>query len=78
MQKSESATRHDADAASDEIVEQGSVVTPDEVHRQIRRGDETKGDADARDVAGGPDVNETPQGREEAKNDKPGVANVNG
>ena len=63
---------------ADEIVEQGSVITPDEVHRQIRRGDESKGDPDARDVAGGPDPNETPQGREESKNDKPGAANVNG
>jgi len=66
------------DPSVDEIVEQGSVITPDEVHRQISRGDETKGDPDARDVAGGPDRNETPQGREESKIDKPGAANRNG
>jgi hypothetical protein len=66
------------DKLADEIVEQGSNITPDEVHRSIRRGDETKGDPNARDAAGGPNVNETPHGREEAKNDKPGAANVNG
>ena len=76
MQKDASNNRQNLDL--DEIVEQGSVVTSDEIHRQIRRGDETKGDPDARDAAGGPDPNETPHGREEAKNDKPGVANANG
>jgi hypothetical protein len=66
------------DRIADEIVEQGSVITPDEVHRQVRREDETKGDPNSRDAAGGPDPNETPHGREESKVDKPGAANVNG
>jgi len=66
------------DRIADEIVEQGSNITPDEVHRQIRRGNESVGDPDKRDVAGGPNRNETPQGREESKVDKPGAANLNG
>jgi len=66
------------DLNANEIVEQGSLVTPDEVHRNIRRGDETKGDPNSRDVAGSVKSNETPQGREEAKNDRRGVVNDNG
>ena len=42
----------------------------DEITREILRGDETKGNADERDVVGGADSNETPQGREEAKKDE--------
>jgi hypothetical protein len=76
MQKTKKTEQNDLTA--DEIVEQGSVITADEVHRQLRRGDETKGDPDTRDVAGGPDPNETPRGREESKNDLPGKANANG
>ena len=71
-------SKREKDAVADDIVEQGSGVTADEVHRQIRRGDETKGDPNARDAAGGPNTNETPHGREEAKNDKPGKVNLNG
>jgi len=74
----EPSKRSPNDLTLDEIVEQGSLITPDEVHRQMRRGDESKGDPDARDVAGGPNPNQTPQGREESKNDRPGVANDNG
>lgn len=40
----------------------------DEIVRQMKRGDETKGDADERDVAGSPEKSETPHGREETKN----------
>ncbi len=39
----------------------------DEIARQIKRGDETKGDADDRDDAGSPENSETPHGREETK-----------
>ena len=42
----------------------------DEITREILRGDETKGDADNRDMVGGVNSNETPQGREEAKKDE--------
>jgi hypothetical protein len=69
---------YNKDKISDEIVEQGSLVTSDDVHRQVRRGDETVGDPNERDIAGAPPSIETPHGREEAKKDKPGAANVNG
>lgn len=80
MQGSEkvSSVTDQKDQLADEILKQGSNITSDEVHRSIRRGDETEGDPNARDAAGGPNTNETPHGREEAKNDKPGAANVNG
>lgn len=48
---------------SDESVNQ----MPDEIVRQMLRGDETKGDADDRDIAGRSPTIDTPQGREEAK-----------
>jgi hypothetical protein len=51
---------------------------PDETLRKTLRGNENKGDPDSRDVAGTVDTNETPQGREEAKNDTMGKANRNG
>ncbi len=57
------------DLSVKEISEQSTNMPPDEIKRQILRGDETKGDADGRDVAGSADRNETPQGREEAKPD---------
>ena len=53
----------DAKKLSDEATNKES----DEIVRQIKRGDETKGDADERDVAGSPEKSETPQGREETK-----------
>ena len=57
---------------------EASLKDEDEIRRQMVRGDESKGDADERDIGGSPDSSETPHGREEAKNDKKGVANVNG
>lgn len=51
---------------ADESVNQST----DETLRQFLRGDETKGDPDERDVVGGSDSIDTPQGREEAKKDK--------
>ncbi len=54
-----------------EEVSEESVNKPsDEITREVLRGDETKGDADDRDVVGGVDSNDTPQGREEAKKDE--------
>lgn len=48
-----------------------SVNKPaDETMREVLRGDESKGDADERDIAGASDSINTPQGREEAKKDK--------
>jgi len=50
----------------------------DETLQKVLRGDETKGNPDERDIAGSADSNETPQGREEAKNDNGNKANTNG
>lgn len=62
----------------DDIANEASQRTSDEIYREAARGDETKGDPDARDEAGRVDSNETWQGREEAKNDVKGKANTNG
>lgn len=51
----------------EEVSEESVNQSADEITRQVLRGDETKGDADERDVVGGVDSNETWQGREEAK-----------
>ena len=61
-----------------DITDEASHRDADGVLRQTLRGDETKGDADSRDVAGGTDFKDTPHGREEAKRDKAGTANQNG
>lgn len=61
-----------------DITDEASHRDEDGVLRQTLRGDETKGDPDARDVAGATEHQDTPHGREEAKNDKSGAANVNG
>jgi len=61
-----------------DITDEASHRDADGVLRQTLRGDETKGDADQRDVAGGPEFKDTPHGREETKNDKAGAANQNG
>lgn len=61
-----------------ELAEEGAHELTDTMQRQVLRGDETKGDPDARDVAGNVDSNETPQRREEAKNDQRSKANRNG
>ena len=60
------------------LADEASQKNIDEIQRETLRGDETKGDADNRDIAGNVDTNETPQGREEAKNDKSDKANANG
>lgn len=61
-----------------DLADQGSQITEDQIQRQVLRGDETKGDPDERDNAGGVDSKDTPQGREEAKSDHKGAANNNG
>ncbi|MBS1792626.1 MAG: hypothetical protein JSS81_02160 [Acidobacteria bacterium] len=62
----------------DELGAAASQKDRDEIKRQVLRGDESKGDPDDRDNAGKVASNETPQGREEAKNDLRGKANTNG
>ena len=53
-----------------EIADESTNKPADETLREVLRGDESKGDADERDVAGSPDSIDTPQGREEAKKDQ--------
>lgn len=62
----------------EDITDEASHRDADGVLRQTLRGDETKGDADKRDVAGATDFDDTPHGREETKNDRAGAANQNG
>lgn len=54
--------------SAEKLSEEATNKEPDEVTREMARGDETKGDADERDIAGAPEKNETPHGREETKN----------
>jgi len=61
-----------------EIGEEASNRQPDEILREVLRGDETKGDPDSRDIVGAARREDTPQGREEAKNDTTEKANTNG
>ena len=51
----------------EEIEEQASKPDHQQIYRQPRRGHELKGDPDARDVAGAPEHEDTPHGREERK-----------
>ena len=53
-----------------QVADEATNQSTDETLRQFLRGDETRGDADERDVVGGSDSIDTPQGREEAKQDK--------
>ncbi len=50
---------------ADELIEESANVESDDVVRQILRGDESKGDADERDIAPTIDTKDTPRGREE-------------
>ena len=53
--------------SAEEVSEEATNKEPDEVTREMARGDETKGEPDERDIVGAPDKNETPHGREETK-----------
>jgi len=55
--------------SAEEISEESTNMPPDEIKRQMLRGDETQGNADDRDVAGSANSNETPQAREQSKNE---------
>ena len=61
-----------------DITDQGSHRDADGILRQTLRDDETSGDPDERDIAGGTPFKDTPHGREETKQDKAGAANQNG
>ena len=56
------------DWSAEKISNESSNQMPDEIVRQVLRGDESKGDANNRDITGSSEVLDTPQGREEAKN----------
>jgi hypothetical protein len=53
--------------SAEKVSEESTNLLPDEIQRQMLRGDETDGNADDRDVVGGAGSNETPQGREQTK-----------
>jgi hypothetical protein len=60
-------TKEQGRLSPEEIAEQASKPDHDQIFRQPRRGDETIGDPDDRFVAGAPDHEDTPHGREERK-----------
>lgn len=62
----------------EDISNQASLKETDEIQRESLRGGETAGDADESDIAGSSASEDTPQGREETKNDVQGKANANG
>lgn len=74
----DNGTERPGNSSVEEITEQSSYRDADAMLRQTLRGDESRGDADERDIAGATEFNDTPHGREEAKNDKAGAANQNG
>jgi hypothetical protein len=78
MTNEKNKTDSNGDWTPDKLSDEASLKDKDEIQREIRRGGENTGNADERDVAGSASSDDTPQGREEAKNDKKGVANVNG
>ncbi len=62
----------------EQLTAEASNELPDDMLRRVLREDEGKGSPDERDYVGKADSNETPQGREEAKNDAGSKANING
>lgn len=53
---------------AEQVAEESANKPSDEIVREMLRGDETKGNPDDRDVAGGVESADTPHGREETKN----------
>ncbi|MDQ3684344.1 MAG: hypothetical protein M3430_01915 [Acidobacteriota bacterium] len=51
--------------SASELGEQSAYQGPTEMQQQISRGDETKGDPNARDVVGAINPDETPEERED-------------
>ncbi len=50
---------------AEKLIKESANEESDDVVRKILRGDESKGDADKRDIAASPDFDDTPRGREE-------------
>lgn len=67
MQESDTPQTRRDEWDAEQVSDEASNRMSDEIHREIARGDETKGDADERDAAGSSASIDTPQGREEAK-----------
>lgn len=65
QEKVPNVSREDWDVK--QLAEESTNKPSDEMTREILRGDETKGDADTRDIIGAVDSKDTPQGREETK-----------
>ncbi|MEO8071942.1 MAG: hypothetical protein ABI891_01865 [Acidobacteriota bacterium] len=53
---------------AEEVSKESANKPSDDIVREMLRGDETKGNPDNRDVAGGVESADTPHGREETKN----------
>lgn len=53
---------------AEEISEESANKLSNDIVRQMRRGDESKGNSDDRDIVGGVESADTPRGREETKN----------
>lgn len=62
----------------DSLIEESSNQLPDDTLQRTLRGNEQEGNPNDRDIVGNVDSNETPHGREEAKNDARSKANRNG
>ncbi len=54
---------------AEELAEEATNKEDDEIVRQMLRGDESKGDADERDVAPALDSNKSPNGSKEKNSD---------
>ncbi len=52
---------------AEQLAEESTNKPSDEIVREMKRGDETKGNADDRDIVGGVESKDTPHGREETK-----------
>lgn len=54
---------------AEKIVEESSNKKTDDTVREMLRGDATEGNPDKRDIAGSPETEDTPHGREEEKHE---------
>lgn len=60
---------------AEKIVEESANKNSDDTVREILRGDETEGNPNERDIAGSPESEDTPHGREEEKKNQIGGKN---
>ena len=62
----------------EDLIKESSNELPDDTLQRTLRGSKDKENSNERDIVGKANSNETPQGREEAKNDTRSKANRNG